>query len=433
MILTIIISCVTLLALALSVIFFPEIKVAGRKFGLYSIIAAIGAILILITHCADFETVFEGLTADSAVNPLKILVLFFSMTFLSVYLDEAGFFSRLAASAVKRVKNSQIRLFVILYCLISVLTLFTSNDVVILTITPFICHFCKNAKINPVPYLVAEFAAANTWSMGLIIGNPTNIYLGSAAGITFTEYLKVMALPTLAAGITEFTVIFLLFGKTLKTPVSVSETADISENRAETAAGLSVFAVCLVFLVLSGYVGCEMWAVSAACALSLFICATVISLVKKDGQKHLKNSFKTLPWQIIPFVVSMFVIVTGLKNNGVSAEISAFLGDKNAVFIYGSSSFISANMINNIPMSILFSDFTANLSGAAHMRAVYASVVGSNIGAFLTPIGALAGIMFTGLTKKYDVKYGFKDFVKYGVIISVPTLVAALGVLCFTV
>ena len=242
-----------------------------------------------------------------------------------------------------------------------------------------------------------------------------------------------MALPTLAAGITEFTVIFFLFGKTLKTPVAVSETAVTSENRTETAIGLSVFAVCLVFLVISGYVGFEMWAVSAACALFLFCGATVVSLIKKDRLKHVRNSLKTLPWQIIPFVVSMFVIVIGLKSNGVSDKISEFLGGEHAVWVYGSSSFISANVINNIPMSILFADFTANLSGVAHISSVYACVIGSNIGAFLTPIGALAGIMFTGLAKKYGVKYGFKEFVEYGAIISIPTLIAALGVLFLTI
>ena len=86
MLASIIVSCVTLLTLTLSVIFFPEIKVAGRKIGLYWIIAVIGAFFILITHCADLRTIFDGLTADSAVNPLKILVLFFSMTFLRLSL-----------------------------------------------------------------------------------------------------------------------------------------------------------------------------------------------------------------------------------------------------------------------------------------------------------------------------------------------------------
>ena len=71
-------------------------------------------------------------------------------------------------------------------------------------------------------------------------------------------------------------------------------------------------------------------------------------------------------------------------------------------------------------MSVLFSRITNDLPS------VYATIVGSNIGAFLTPIGALAGIMFTGLIAKQDIKYPFPKFVGYGILISLPTLAAAL-------
>ena len=76
--------------------------------------------------------------------------------------------------------------------LVSVLTVFTSNDIIVLTFTPFICHFAKSARIDPLPYLVSEFVAANTWSMALIIGNPTNIYLMSGTGISFLSYTAKM-------------------------------------------------------------------------------------------------------------------------------------------------------------------------------------------------------------------------------------------------
>ena len=80
-------------------------------------------------------------------------------------------------------------------------------------------------------------------------------------------------------------------------------------------------------------------------------------------------------------------------------------------------------------MSILFADIPVGLESASYYQAIYATIIGSNIGAFLTPVGALAGIMFENLLTKYDVKYTFKQFVKYGVIISVPVIATALAVL----
>ena len=58
--------------------------------------------------------------------------------------------------------------------------------------------------------------------------------------------------------------------------------------------------------------------------------------------------------------------------------------------------------------------------------AIYASIVGSNIGAFLTPTGALAGIMFTNLVNEHDTKYSFLDFVKYGSLVAIPIIAIAL-------
>ena len=428
---SIVISIVTFVALTVSILFFPAIKIHSVKIGTYWIIALIGALLLIIFGLAPLGEIAKGLTAADEINPLKILALFFSMTFLSVFLDEMGLFRFLAQKAVTVAKTNQISLFLILYALTSLLTVFTSNDVVILTLTPFICFFCKNTKINPVPYLVGEFAAANTWSMMFIIGNPTNIYLATSAQIGFLEYFKVMALPTLAAGAVELGMILLIFSRQLKTALQPQPSDATVENKVYLAVGLIHMAICLVFLVISGYIHVEMWLVSAVCATSLLLFIVAAQLIKRNGKNYFFSSVKRLPWQLIPFVLSMFVIVICLNYQGVSKEIGALLGDKMPVWKYGAASFLSANLINNIPMSMLFSTLPVSLPPTNYLQAIYATIVGSNIGAFLTPIGALAGIMFTDLTEKYQVDYGFKQFIKYGTVISVPTLASVLLVLAF--
>ena len=71
----------------------------------------------------------------------------------------------------------------------------------------------------------------------------------------------------------------------------------------------------------------------------------------------------------------------------------------------------------------------ASLGGTNALGAIYATVVGSNLGAYLTPVGALAGILWMSLLKKQGVKFGYLDFLRYGAIISIPTLAATLAVL----
>ena len=201
-------SCAGLMILVLTK---PTVSVKGHTFGIYWLPALCGSIFLLLSGTFTAEETWEGLTASGDMNPLKILALFLCLTFLSVYLDELGFFRRLAAVLIGRTGNSGKKLFIGMYGLVSFLTVFTSNDIVVLTFTPVICNFCREEKISPIPYLVGEFVAANTWSLALVIGNPTNIYLSSACGIGFGEYFSVMWLPTLAAGLTSLAVLLLLF------------------------------------------------------------------------------------------------------------------------------------------------------------------------------------------------------------------------------
>ena len=122
----------------------------------------------------------------------------------------------------------------------------------------------------------------------------------------------------------------------------------------------------------------------------------------------------------------MSIIVIALNYQGIASKIGDFLNQGPLILNYGVSSYLLSNVINNIPMSILFSNIPTALTSGEYMRAIFASIIGSNIGAFLTPIGALAGIMFSNLLSKYEMKFTFFDFIKYGSIVSIPVLAVSL-------
>lgn len=153
-------------------------------------------------------------------------------------------------------------------------------------------------------------------------------------------------------------------------------------------------------------------------------------LFEKRDPTYLFETYKRLPYNLIPFILSMFVLVLSLKENGVISSIQNIL-DSLAInplmetFTYTISSTLFDNIINNIPMSVLFSSLLEGKSSLA----IYSTIIGSNIGAYLTPIGALAGIMWMSILKKYDVKFNFLTFMKYGILL-VPTalLFSSIGI-----
>ena len=421
------ICAATCLCMILGVLFLSKIRLGKVRLDTYWMVVVIGAAVVLLCGQADVKQIADAMIADTAVNPVKILVLFLSMTVLSVFLDELGFFRYLAGFALRHSHGGQRRLFFSLYITVALLTVFTSNDVIVLSFTPFICYFAKEAKIDPMPYLAAEFVAANTWSMALVIGNPTNIYLATANGLDFVGYLKISILPTVAAGAVSLLLLWVIFRKKLAAPICGSAEQSKITDKASLIIGIVHLAVCTVLLAISSYVGFEMWLIALCSVGSLFVCYGILSLVRKQRPNILLGCLRRAPWTLIPFLISMFVMTEALAQQGITAAIASFLGTDAEIWKYGALSFLTSNLINNIPMSVLFSSMLGlSETGAG---ALFATIIGSNLGAFFTPIGALAGLMFSSILSEHDVKFGYRDFLKLGVLVAIPTLAAALGAL----
>ena len=485
---TLSVAVITVALMISSIIVKPYVNIRRVKIGLYCAVAVAGAAVLLATGSVSVSEVAQGFTADTAVNPLKILALFLSMTLISVYLGDAGFFTLAAEKVFARSKGGAFKTFIALYFAVSVLTVFTSNDIIVLTFTPPVCIFAKKARVSPLPFLIGEFVAANTWSMALLIGNPTNVYLAGSAGISFFGYMKVMLLPAAAAGLSGLAALIILFRKQLfpaaggkpaplnptgltalngtpkETPRAdervfekTNETAPSNETirpRGETmrpgdetilrgdetlrrgdgerkariskvplAASLVTLVACIIILSVSSFIGAEMWLVFVISAAALTVFLFVYGLFAEKTAARVFHGLKKAPYELIPFVLSMFVIVLALKKTGVTDALSGALvkNAKSDGFLFGTLAALCSNLLNNIPMSVLFE----KIIGGKSVYATFGAVIGSNIGAFITPVGALAGIMWTKILNGEGVKLSFGKFALYGTFCAVFALAAA--------
>lgn len=429
----VIIAAVTALAMILSVLFKPYLSFGKIKIGLYVIICFLGAIAELSFGGLSVGDAVDGITANSAVNPLKILALFLSMTLISVYLGDSGFFHLVAEKVFScgKGKRAGLRLFIILYAVVSVLTVFTSNDIVILTFTPIICIFCKKAGFNPLPFLIGEFVAANTWSITLIVGNPTNIYLAQSAGVSFFEYFKVMFLPAAVAGLSALVVLLLMFRKSLLSKSAVTdEPADgfcavpVRINLPAMVAALVALTACIAALALSDIIGAEMWIISVSFAAALFVFNLVYGIMRGEGLLRAASGIRKSPWELVPFVLSMFVIVLALAKSGALTKLSSLLisGEKSDGLTFGFLTAGLSNLLNNIPASVVMEKIVAGKS----LAATFGAIIGTNIGAFITPVGALAGIMWNKILSDYGIKLPFYKFALYGIAVAAVSLSLSL-------
>lgn len=430
----IILTALILLSLVVVVVFKPTFTVKNHTIESFWVVALVGAFLLVVFGFISWDEIWVGMTKNKAINPFFILILFFSMTLLSIVLDELGFFQKLASYAMEKAKGEQMKMFFYLYIITSVLTVFTSNDIIILTFTPFICYFAKYAKINPIPYLIAEFVAANSWSMMLIIGNPTNIYIASFYQIDFFSYLKIMFLPTIVTSVSLMILLLVIFHKPLEKEIDHSNDSVLNQidvplkNKTLTMIALIHLGLCTLLLSIASTIDWPMWLISLLFALSMVLVLFVYYLFNRK-ENYLFKVLKRLPFSLIPFVLSMFILVLTLNKYAITSNIAHLFAGHNAVYSYGITSFLSANLMNNIPMSVLFSDVIAFSDSSSKLGAIYASIIGSNLGAFFTPIGALAGVMWMQILKKEKISLSFTSFIHYGMMLSIPALLIALTVL----
>lgn len=418
-------SIIAIVAMITLIITYPTLTIGKAKLSTFYMPLLLVATIFLIFPMFDKRELFDALFTNTPINPIKILILFLSVSVLSIGLDRSGFFAFLASWSLKRFNKSQMALFFALYVLISLTTIFTSNDIVILTFTPFIIYLAKEGKFNPIPYLVMEFVAGNSFSMLLEIGNPTNIFLSTAFGIDFVSYLKTMAVPTIVIGLFSIGALLLVFHKSLAKPIEVFEieTKPI-KNKFLMWASLIHLLLTIILLAISNFINMEMWLITLIFALSLSVILLIHSLTAKKHE--IKSIYKRLPYSLIPFILSMFVIIMALDSTGIFVSISNFMNAMSNNILQGSaylvSSVLACNLVNNIPMSLMFSRI---LDG--NLVSVYSTIIGSNLGALLTPVGALAGIMWMSILKRKGISFSFGDYLKYGSIITGIMLVGALG------
>ena len=494
----------------------------------------IAIIVLLISGTLDLQNMKIGLLGaeDQHLKPYSILLLFMSLSYVCVSLDITGLFSWMANWIIKKSNYNGHKLFIWFSLFASVLTIFTSNDIVILTLTPICCYMCSCSKnLDPVPYVISQFFLANVWSVLLEIGNPTNVIVALAYDLNFLVYSKWMAIPAIASGLVCFALLYILFFSSIPKKIEMndkisepsekkpsqpinttmdelesnhdeeitienvevlpSNTQDenklILENEQEEkkTSNLDIKAsiiksialvLCLITLSVTSLIKFgdsgetfPPWIVTCSFFGFSLIYDTVMDGIQIFKLYRLGRGYrafssdiwkvlKRLPWKIIPFILSMFTIVQLLNYYGwtdllakKAAELISSLSGKvinseepsiqsilAATMVMSYLSAIACNIINNQPMTILFTSVISSkeykiLSPTQRKGSMFTLILGSNFGANLTLFGALAGIMFLAILRQNGIsnkQINYLVFLKYGLIVT-PLVILVGGFTIF--
>ncbi|KAF9955027.1 hypothetical protein BGZ70_010382 [Mortierella alpina] len=200
------------------------------------------------------------------------MILFFSLAYICISLDMTGVFQYAAFWISKRGGGGGQRVFLSFFLLSTVMSGLTSNDVVVLTMTPFLVYYSHAVElITPVAFFMAEIQTANIASMALYIGNLTNVVVCQAYKISFLEYSAWMLLPCFAAIATCYVMLRISFRKEKYIPKHV-RTPDVDPRSClvdpfGAIFGLSILACSLICLIGTSFAHVSVWIVTGPFAI----------------------------------------------------------------------------------------------------------------------------------------------------------------------
>lgn len=374
--------------------------------------AFFGAIAMILFGVISFEEAVLSIDFNT-------IALLLGMMIVIAVLELDGFFTLIADKTISLSKTSNQFLIIIVF-ITGIASAFLVNDAVVLLFTPVIIHICRTAKLNPVPYLIAEIMASNIGSAMTITGNPQNILIGMQSGISYSKFIFHL-LPVSLIGMLVIVLVIKFFFKNdfMKDSQLTFTKENNTYNFKSMKFSVPIFMI-MVFLFFFGNI----------LKLSIpMIALASASLVLILGKIKPSIVIKQVDWVLLLFFVGLFIVVHGIekvgvldpfiKNTPIANSLSGILS------LHGLSLLLS-QIVSNVPYTILMLPILKTTSSdLLWLSLASAATLAGNA----TIIGAVANIIVIEVAKKYDVEIGFWKFLKVGLTITVITLILSVVIL----
>lgn len=344
------------------------------------------------------------------------------MMVLAELARQEGLFDWLARYAVQHARGSGQRLFDLVFLVGMLVTVFLSNDATAVVLTPAVYAACKAARAEPLPYLFICAFIANAASFVLPISNPANLVVFASHMPPLLDWLRQFTLPSLAAIGATYLMLRLTQRKRLRQPLAVAiEGRNLSVGARLCALGL-VFTATLLLTV-------------SALGMPLGL-PTFCAGVATAGLIHLRQRRSPAPllrhvaWGVLPLVAGLFVLVEAVAHTGVIEQLAHRLvalaqqSPATASWAAGVTAAVASNLMNNLPTGLIGGSISQLVELPAQTTA--ALLIGVNLGPNLSITGSLATLLWLVAIRREGEHVGALSFLRLGVLVMPPALVAAL-------
>jgi arsenical pump membrane protein len=430
--------------------------------------ALIGAVLALATTVVGFSDIptVVGFVWNATLT-------FVAVVLISLILDEAGFFEWAALHVARWGRGSGRLLFILIVGLGAVIAAVFANDGAALILTPIVVgmlHALNMPAKAALGFILATGFIADTGSLPLVVSNLVNIVSADFFDLGFGEYAAVMVPVGIVSVAASLGMLLLYFGRSIPKTYDLTAlptAASVVKDWATFRAGWVVLGVLLIGYFAADPLGVPLAVIAGLGAVVIVLVAArqpaflfarpapAPVLVTAGGGAvgtatgepvgvpasgwviPVWKTIREAPWQIVLFSIGMYLVVYGLRNQGLTDQLARLFdmfGDHGVLVTalgVGFTIAILASLMNNMP-TVLIAALAIGGTAAAgltHEVMIYANVIGSDLGPKITPIGSLATLLWLHVLDRKGIHIGWGQYFRTGIVLTVPVLAITLAAL----
>jgi len=374
--------------------------------------ALLGAVAMVTLGGLPLHDAYGAISADVMVFLLGVLL-------LTGFLEEGGFFEWAARFVVERARSASALLgaVVVVSGLLSALFV---NDTICLVLTPLLIAVLRPLRLPARPYLIALALSANVGSAMTPTGNPQNMLIGVASGLTFARFIASLALPSIGGLAIVFAVVRIVYRDDLSRQLTAAvRVPDEPFDGVLVAKSLIVFAAALAGW-LAG-LSLPLVAITAA--------AVLLAIAKRDPAK----AFAKVEWSLLLFFGALFVVMRGARDlplvTGLTTAAAAQIrgAPLHDAVITSAAMLGLSNLISNVPAVILWIPVVPTVATPTFVWLTIA--MSSTFAGNLTLLGSMANLIVAERAEARGERLGFVDYLRAGVPVTLLTLAWGIGAL----
>lgn len=348
-------------------------------------------------------------------NTIGLLV---GMMVLVAIIRQSGLFEYVAIKAAKMVHGDPWKIMIAFILLTAVLSGILDNVTTVLLVGPMTIAIAKMLEINPVPFLMTQILASNVGGTATLIGDPPNIMIGSAANLSFVDFLKNTGLAVALVIVFMIVMMRFVYKKEIEVEgLDTSKIMNLDPDKSITDKPLLIKGVVFIVLVILGFIFHDQIGMETS-----VIALTAAAVMLIIGGVNVDNAIQDVEWTTIAFFMALFVVVGGLTETGVIKQVAAVIIERTAghpvmmMLILLWASALLSSFLNNIPFIATLIPLVLALKadGMDAEPLWWAISLGACLGGNGTMIGASANVVLSDISTKHGYPITFKSYLRVG-------------------